>query len=118
MKPIKLLEIFCIDVKLFDEQEKESKRMKNDYRYFIAISGICKDCGYPIICEAGDILEAVPNIDGELDMGDFHLYCSNPDCKHHTGLCTFDTEINEEYVPFLDQTVKYRKQEGHSNCRH
>lgn len=31
MKPIKLLEIFCIDVKLFDEQEKESKRMKKDY---------------------------------------------------------------------------------------
>ena len=83
--------------------------MKNDYRYFIAIDGICKDCGYPVICEAGDILDDVPNIKGELGEGDFHLYCSNPDCINHKGLCTYDTDIDDEYIPFLDTTVKWRK---------
>ena len=83
--------------------------MKNEYRYFISVSGECKACGYPVICEAGDILESVPNIKGELDEGDFHLYCSNPDCKHHIGLCTFDTDIDDEYVPFLNTDVCWSK---------
>lgn len=61
-------------------------------RYFIAVErSKCKDCGYPIICEAGEIA-------GDYD---FHIYCSNPDCQNHKGITCFDTEIDEEHVPFL-----------------
>lgn len=86
--------------------------MKSDYRYFIAVSGECKDCGYPVICEAGDIIESIPNIDCELDEGDFHLYCSNPDCKNHSGLCAYDTAIDSKHVPFLN---RFAKEESHEN---
>lgn len=70
-------------------------------RYFIAIDGKCRDCGYPIICDAGDIADEVPNIYGNKLPHDFHLYCANPDCKNHIGVSCFDTEIDEEHVPFL-----------------
>ena len=83
--------------------------MKTDYRYFIAIDGECKDCGYPVICEAGDIIADIPNIKGELDEGDYHLYCSNPNCKNHKGLCTYDTEIDEDWIPFLNLKVRWSK---------
>lgn len=64
--------------------------MKN--RYFISIDGICKDCGYPVICEAGQIVEG---------SSDFHLFCSNPDCINKNGICVFDDDIDEDYIPFL-----------------
>lgn len=75
----------------------------NTKRYFISIDGYCKDCKYPVICEAGQILKEVKGLDGEYDSGDFHLYCSNPDCKNHKGVCCYDTELDE--VSFLNFKV-------------
>ena len=83
--------------------------MRSDYRYFISIDGVCKNCGYPVICESGEILEHVQNITGDYDEGDYHLYCSNPDCENHKGLCCYDTEVGSTAVPFLDTSVKWRK---------
>lgn len=60
-------------------------------RCFISIDGICKDCKYPVICDSGDVAEDK----------DYHLYCSNPDCKNHKGVLVYDTELDEDNVPFM-----------------
>jgi hypothetical protein len=69
-------------------------------RYFISIDGKCKLCDYPIICDAGDILDKVPDINGNY-MTDYHLYCSNPDCRWNSGVSCCDTDLDENHVPFM-----------------
>ena len=73
----------------------------SDRRYFIAIDGKCKDCGYPVICEAGTIVDEVADKNCKLNGGDFHLYCSNPECINAKGVVCDDTQIDDN-VPFIE----------------
>lgn len=76
-------------------------------RYFIAIDGKCKNCGYPVICEASDIVDEIPDKNGELGWGDFHLYCSNPECVNAKGVVCYDTEIDGS-IPFIEFDDSYK----------
>ena len=54
-------------------------------RKYIDISGFCKDCSYPILFEAGDATDK-----------DYHISCTNRDCKNFNGVDLFD----QDEIPF------------------
>lgn len=65
---------------------------------FISIDGICNECGYPVICEQP--------LDDDYD---FHMYCSNPNCKNHIGKHYMDMELgDDEFMTF----IRFEREKG------
>ena len=78
-----------------DKTSLKDEKINHNEDNFIAIEGICRECGYPVICEDDYCMSNNAGFD-------FHVYCSNPRCTHHKGYEVNDTDIDDDQLPFIE----------------